>query len=187
MLFELSEEHQMIRQAARDFAQQELLPGVIERDNKQEFPAAQIAQMGELGFMGMMVSPQYGGGGMDTVSYVLAMEEISKVDASASVCMSVNNSLVCWGLESFGSEELKQLYLPALASGQKIGAFCLSEPEAGSDATSARNPPETGLNAKRARIQCALTHGHSPPLLVRAPQRPYRRRTRNLGKLSDPL
>ncbi|MFM8318638.1 MAG: acyl-CoA dehydrogenase [Bacteroidota bacterium] len=138
MLFELSEEHQMIRQAARDFAQAELLPGVIERDNRQEFPAAQIAKMGELGLMGMMVSPQYGGGGMDTVSYVLAMEEISKVDASASVCMSVNNSLVCWGLETFGSEELKQMYLPSLASGQKIGAFCLSEPEAGSDATSQR-------------------------------------------------
>ncbi|MFM7699984.1 MAG: acyl-CoA dehydrogenase family protein, partial [Bacteroidota bacterium] len=138
MLFELTEEHQMIRQAARDFAQAELLPGVIERDNRQEFPAAQIAKMGELGLMGMMVSPQYGGGGMDTVSYVLAMEEISKVDASASVCMSVNNSLVCWGLETFGSEELKQMYLPSLASGQKIGAFCLSEPEAGSDATSQR-------------------------------------------------
>nr|MBM3932498.1 acyl-CoA dehydrogenase family protein [Sphingomonadales bacterium] len=107
MLFELSEEHQMIRQAARDFAQAELLSGVIERDNHQEFPAAQIAKMGELGLMGMMVSPQYGGGGMDMVSYVLAMEEISKVDASASVCMSVNNSLVCWGLEAFGSEELK--------------------------------------------------------------------------------
>ncbi|MFM7747658.1 MAG: acyl-CoA dehydrogenase family protein, partial [Bacteroidota bacterium] len=123
MLFELSEEHQMIRQAARDFAQSELLPGVIERDNRQEFPAAQIAKMGELGLMGMMVSPQYGGGGMDTVSYVLAMEEISKVDASVSVCMSVNNSLVCWGLEKFGNEEQKEKFLVPLATGEKIGAF----------------------------------------------------------------
>jgi len=138
MNFDLSEEHLMIRQAARDFAQQELLAGVIERDSHQQFPAAQIAQMGQLGFMGMMVSPQYGGGGLDTVSYVLAMEEISKVDASASVCMSVNNSLVCWGLETFGSDDLKAQYLPSLASGQAIGAFCLSEPEAGSDATSQR-------------------------------------------------
>jgi alkylation response protein AidB-like acyl-CoA dehydrogenase len=136
MEFKLTEEHEMIRQAARDFAQNELLPGVIERDDKQEFPAEQVKMMGELGFMGMMVSPEYGGGGMDTLSYVLAMEEISKVDASASVVMSVNNSLVCWGLEKFGSEEQKQKYLVPLAKGEKIGAFCLSEPEAGSDATS---------------------------------------------------
>ena len=136
MNFELSEEHLMIRQAARDFAQNELKPGVIERDEHQKFPTEQIKKMGELGFLGMMVSPQYGGGGMDTVSYVLAMEEISKVDASASVVMSVNNSLVCWGLESFGSEEQKQKYLVPLAKGEIIGAFCLSEPEAGSDATS---------------------------------------------------
>lgn len=128
----------MIRQAARDFAQTELLPGVIERDNAQKFPAEQIRKMGELGFMGMMVSPEYGGGGMDTISYVLAMEEISKVDASASVCMSVNNSLVCWGIETYASDELKRKYLPDLAAGRKIGAFCLSEPEAGSDATSQR-------------------------------------------------
>lgn len=126
----------MIQQAARDFAQSELLPGVIERDEKQQFPAEQIKMMGELGFMGMMVDPKYGGSGLDTVSYVLAMEEISKVDASASVVMSVNNSLVCWGLQAFGSEEQKQKYLPRLASGEIIGAFCLSEPEAGSDATS---------------------------------------------------
>jgi alkylation response protein AidB-like acyl-CoA dehydrogenase len=138
MDFNLSEEHLMIRQAARDFAQTELLPGVIERDNEQKFPAEQIRMMGELGLMGMMVSPEYGGGGMDTISYVLAMEEISKVDASASVCMSVNNSLVCWGIETYGSEELKRKYLPDLAAGRKIGAFCLSEPEAGSDATSQR-------------------------------------------------
>ena len=136
MNFELSEEHKMIRDAARDFAQSELLPGVIERDENQAFPHEQIKKMGELGFMGMMVSPEYGGGGMDTVSYVLAMEEISKVDASASVVMSVNNSLVCWGLEKFGNEEQKQKYLKPLASGEIIGAFCLSEPEAGSDATS---------------------------------------------------
>ncbi len=136
MNFELSEEHLMIRQAARDFAQNELKPGVIERDEHQKFPAEQIKKMGELGFLGMMVSPQYGGGGMDTVSYVLAMEEISKVDASASVVMSVNNSLVCWGLENFGTEAQKQKYLVPLAKGEIIGAFCLSEPEAGSDATS---------------------------------------------------
>jgi len=136
MNFTLSEEHLMIRDAARDFTQAELLPGVIERDEKQEFPAQQIKQLGELGFMGMMVSPEYGGSGMDTLSYVLAMEEFSKVDASASVVVSVNNSLVCWGLETFGTEEQKQKYLTRLASGEIIGAFCLSEPEAGSDATS---------------------------------------------------
>ncbi|RZJ34996.1 MAG: acyl-CoA dehydrogenase [Flavobacterium sp.] len=138
MDFNLSEEHLMIQQAARDFAQAELLPGVIERDEKQQFPAEQIKKMGELGFLGMMVDPQYGGSGLDTVSYVLAMEEISKIDASASVVMSVNNSLVCWGLQAFGTEEQKQKYLPRLASGEIIGAFCLSEPEAGSDATSQR-------------------------------------------------
>ncbi len=136
MKFELTEEHLMIQKAARDFAQNELLPGVIERDNEQKFPTEQIKQMGELGFMGMMVDPKYGGSGLDTISYVLAMEEISKVDASASVVMSVNNSLVCWGLEKFGTEEQKEKYLKPLASGQIIGAFCLSEPEAGSDATS---------------------------------------------------
>jgi alkylation response protein AidB-like acyl-CoA dehydrogenase len=136
MNFELSEEHKMIRDAARDFAQNELLPGVIDRDENQAFPHEQIKKMGELGFMGMMVSPEYGGGGMDTVSYVLAMEEISKIDASASVIMSVNNSLVCWGIEKFGNEEQKQKYLKPLALGDIIGAFCLSEPEAGSDATS---------------------------------------------------
>jgi len=136
MDFKLTEEHLMIQQAARDFAQAELLPGVIERDEKQIFPAEQIKKMGELGFMGMMVDPKYGGSGLDTISYVLAMEEISKVDASASVVMSVNNSLVCWGLQAFGSEEQKQKYLTRLATGEIIGAFCLSEPEAGSDATS---------------------------------------------------
>ncbi len=142
MNFELTEEHLAVQQAAREFAQTELLPGVIERDNKQEFPAEQIRKMGELGFMGMMVDPKYNGGGMDTISYVLAMEEISKVDASCSVCMSVNNSLVCWGIEKFGTEEQKEKYLKPLASGQKIGAFCLSEPEAGSDATSQKTTAE---------------------------------------------
>ena len=123
MNFELTEEHLMIQQAARDFAQNELLPGVIERDNKQEFPAEQVKMMGELGFLGMMVSPEYGGSGLDTISYVIAMEEISKVDASASVIMSVNNSLVCWGLEKFGTEEQKRKYLTPLAKGEIIGAF----------------------------------------------------------------
>jgi len=136
MNFELTEEHKMIRDAARDFAQTELLPGVIERDENQSFPTEQIKKLGELGFMGMMVDPKYGGAGMDTISYILAMEEISKVDASCSVVMSVNNSLVCWGLETFGNEEQKEKYLKPLASGEMIGAFCLSEPEAGSDATS---------------------------------------------------
>ena len=136
MNFELSEEHLAVKEAARDFAQNVLKSGVIERDNKQEFPTGQIKELGELGFMGMMVSPEYGGSGMDTLSYVLAMEEISKIDASTSVCMSVNNSLVCWGIEKFGTEAQKQKYLIPLASGKKIGAFCLSEPEAGSDATS---------------------------------------------------
>ena len=136
MNFNLTEEHIMIRDAARDFAKTELLPGVIERDENQTFPAEQIKKLGELGFMGMMVDPNYGGAGMDTISYVLAMEELSKVDASASVVVSVNNSLVCWGLEKYGTEEQKQKYLVPLAKGEIIGAFCLSEPEAGSDATS---------------------------------------------------
>jgi len=138
MNFELTEEHIAVRDAARNFAQTILKPGVIERDNHQTFAHDEIKQLGELGFMGMMVDPAYGGGGMDTVSYALAIEEISKVDASVSVCLSVNNSLVCYGLEKFGTEEQKQKYLVPLATGEKIGAFCLSEPEAGSDATSQR-------------------------------------------------
>ncbi|MEM6524169.1 MAG: acyl-CoA dehydrogenase [Bacteroidota bacterium] len=142
MNFELTEEQLAVKEAARDFAQTELLPGVIERDEEQRFPAEQVSKMGELGFMGMMVSPEYNGGGMDTVSYVLAMEEISKVDASASVCMSVNSSLVCWGIETYGTEEQKKKYLTKLATGEIIGAFCLSEPEAGSDATSQRTTAE---------------------------------------------
>jgi alkylation response protein AidB-like acyl-CoA dehydrogenase len=147
MHFQLSEEHLMIQKAARDFAQTECLPGVIERDEKQQFPKEQIMKLADLGFMGMMVDPKYGGGGMDTISYVLAMEEISKVDASTSVCMSVNNSLVCWGLDTFGNEAQKEKYLTPLAQGKKdgelyIGAFVLSEPEAGSDATSQRTTAE---------------------------------------------
>ena len=147
MLFELSEEHKLIQQAARDFARTECLPGVIERDEKQIFPKEQVMKLGELGFLGMMVDPTYGGSGMDTMSYVLAMEEISKIDASVSVVMSVNNSLVCFGLEAYGTEEQKQKYLVPLAQGRKddelyLGAFLLSEPEAGSDATSQRTTAE---------------------------------------------
>src|SRR3569833_643631 len=138
MYFEFTEEQKMIRDAARDFAQNELKPGVIERDEHQKFPAEQVKMLGELGFLGMMVSPEYGGSGMDAVSYVLAMEELSKVDASASVVVSVNNSLVSYGMEKYGNEDQKQKYLVPLASGKQIGAFCLSEPEAGSDATSQR-------------------------------------------------
>ncbi len=138
MYFDLSEENKAVKDAAREFAQQELLPGVIERDTTMKFPTEQVKRMGEMGFLGMMVSPEYGGGGMDTISYALAMEEISKIDNSCSVIMSVNNSLVCWGLEKMGTEEQKRKYLPKLATGEWIGSFCLSEPEAGSDATSQR-------------------------------------------------
>jgi alkylation response protein AidB-like acyl-CoA dehydrogenase len=173
MDFSLTEEQIMIRDAARDFARTELLPGVIERDEKEEFPAEQIKKMGELGFLGMMVDPKYGGGGMDAISYVLAMEEISKVDASASVVMSVNNSLVCWGLEAYGTEEQKQKYLTKLATGEKLGAFALSEPEAGSDATKQRTTAEDKgdyyllngtknwiTNGKNADIYLVIAHTH---------------------------
>lgn len=142
MDFRLTEEHLAVQEAAREFAQTELLPGVIERDTEGKFPYEQIKKMGDLGFMGMMVDPKYNGGGMDTISYVIAMEELSKIDASASVSMSVNNSLVCWGLEKYGTEEQKQKYLTRLASGEVLGAFCLSEPEAGSDATSQKTSAE---------------------------------------------
>ena len=138
MTFEFTEEQLAVQEAAREFAQKELKPGVIERDSKMIFPTEQVKMMGELGFLGMMTSPEYGGGGMDTMSYVLAMEEISKVDNSCSVIMSVNNSLVCWGIETYGTEAQKKKYLPILASGEWIGSFCLSEPEAGSDATHQR-------------------------------------------------
>jgi alkylation response protein AidB-like acyl-CoA dehydrogenase len=136
MFFSLTEEQIAVREAARDFAQKQLKSGVIERDTKAKYPTEQIQMMKELGFLGMMVSPNYGGGGMDTLSYALAMEEISKIDNSCSVIMSVNNSLVCWGLETYGTEAQKQKYLTKLATGEYIGSFCLSEPEAGSDATS---------------------------------------------------
>lgn len=142
MNFQLTEEQLAVQEAAREFAQTELLPGVIERDTEAKFPKEQVRKMGELGFMGMMVDPKYNGGGMDTISYVVAMEELSKIDASASVSMSVNNSLVCWGLEKYGTEEQKQKYLSRLATGEVLGAFCLSEPEAGSDATSQRTTAE---------------------------------------------
>ncbi|GGI22913.1 acyl-CoA dehydrogenase [Pedobacter mendelii] len=142
MHFELSEEQLMIQQAARDFANQELKPGVIERDEHQKFPAEQVKKLGELGFLGMMVSEKYNGSGLDAISYVLVMEELSKIDASASVVVSVNNSLVCYGLEAYGSEAQKEKYLKPLAAGEKIGAFCLSEPEAGSDATSQQTTAE---------------------------------------------
>ncbi len=138
MIFDLTEEQLAVKEAARDFAQKVLKPGVIERDTHMTYPKEEVRQMAELGFLGMMASPEYGGGGMDTLSYVLAMEEISKVDSSCSVIMSVNNSLVCWGLETYGNAEQKQQYLHKLATGEWIGAFCLSEPEAGSDATSQR-------------------------------------------------
>ncbi len=138
MNFEFTEEQLAVQEAAREFAQKELKPGVIYRDTNKTFATEQVKMMGELGFLGMMVDPQYGGGGMDTVSYVLAMEELSKIDNSCSVLMSVNNSLVCWGLEAYGTEEQKQKYLTKLAMGEWIGAFCLSEPEAGSDATHQR-------------------------------------------------
>lgn len=138
MIFQLTEEQLAVQAAAREFAQKELKPGVIERDRHMTYPKEQVRMMGELGFLGMMSSPEYGGGGMDTLSYVLAMEEISKVDNSCSVIMSVNNSLVCWGLNTFGTHEQKEKYLTKLVTGEWIGAFCLSEPEAGSDATSQR-------------------------------------------------
>lgn len=143
MNFQLTEEHLAVQEAAREFAKTELLPGVIDRDTDAKFPSEQIKKMGELGFMGMMVDPKYNGGGMDTLSYVIAMEELSKIDASASVSMSVNNSLVCWGLEKYGTEAQKEKYLTKLATGEVLGAFCLSEPEAGSDATSQRTTAES--------------------------------------------
>ncbi len=142
MDFNLTEEHLAVKSAAKDFAEQVLKPGVIERDRNSKFPEDEVKQMAEMGFLGMMVSPEYGGNGMDTLSYVLAMEEIAKIDASAAVIMSVNNSLVCFGLEKYGTEEQKQKYLTRLASGEIIGAFCLSEPEAGSDATHQRTTAE---------------------------------------------
>ncbi len=167
MQFNLTEEQQMIQQAARDFAINECLPGVIERDEKQKFPLEQIMKLADLGFMGLMVKPEYGGAGMDTISYAIAIEEISKIDASVSVCMSVNNSLVCWGLETFGTEEQKQKYLTPLAHGKKdgelyIGAFLLSEPEAGSDASSQRTTAvDKGDHYVLNGIKNWITNGNS--------------------------
>lgn len=167
MNFQLTEEHLAVQEAAREFAKTELLPGVIERDTEAKFPYEQIKKMGELGFMGMMVDPSYNGGGMDTLSYVIAMEELSKIDASASVSMSVNNSLVCWGLEKYGSEAQKQKYLTKLATGEVLGAFCLSEPEAGSDATSQRTSAEwTGEHYLLNGTKNWITNGSSASIYL---------------------
>jgi alkylation response protein AidB-like acyl-CoA dehydrogenase len=172
MHFQLSEEHKMIQKAARDFARSECLPGVIERDEHQKFPREQVEKLADLGFMGMMVDPAYGGAGMDTVSYVLAMEEISKIDASVSVCMSVNNSLVCWGIDTYGTHEQKVNYLTPLAQGRKngelhIGAFLLSEPEAGSDATSQRTTAiDKGDHYVLNGVKNWITNGNSASVYV---------------------
>ena len=167
MQFKLSDEQTMVRDAAREFAQTELLPGVIERDELQQFPDNLVKKMGALGFMGIMGSPKYGGSGMDTISYALIMEELSKVDASASVMVSVNNSLVCYGLEQYGSEAQKQKYLPKLTSGEWIGAFCLSEPEAGSDATSqSTTAMDKGDHYLLNGTKNWITHGLSSVILV---------------------
>lgn len=184
MTFELTEEQLAVRDAAREFAQTELLPGVIERDETQTFPKEQIRKMGELGFMGMMVDPKYMGGGMDSVSYVLAMEEISKIDASCSVAMSVNNSLVCWGLEKFGTEEQKQKYLTKLASGEVIGAFCLSEPEAGSDATSQRTSAEDkGDHYLLNGTKNWITNGNSASIYIVMAQTDHAKRHKGINAL----
>ena len=174
MNFTLTDEQQAVRDAARDFAQKQLLPGVIARDRDMIYPTEEVKQMAEMGFLGMMVKPDYGGGGMDTMSYVLALEEISKVDASCAVIMSVNNSLVCWGIEAYGNEEQKQKYLPKLASGEWLGAFCLSEPGAGSDATSQRTTAEEKedhyllngtknwiTNGGKASLQIVMAQSHT--------------------------
>jgi alkylation response protein AidB-like acyl-CoA dehydrogenase len=167
MNFQLTEEHFAVKEAAREFAQTELLPGVIDRDTEARFPKEQVQKMGELGFMGIMVDPKYNGGGMDTLSYVLAMEELSKVDASASVCMSVNNSLVCWGIEKYGSESQKEKYLKRLATGELLGAFCLSEPEAGSDATSQQTSAElSGDNYILNGTKNWITNGSSASIYI---------------------
>ncbi len=189
MHFQLTEEHLMIQKAARDFAVNECLPGVIERDELQKFPKEQVLKLAELGFMGMMVDPQYGGSGMDTMSYVLAMEEISKIDASVSVCMSVNNSLVCYGLQAYGNEAQKKQYLTPLAQGKKnqelyIGAFLLSEPEAGSDATSQRTTAEDKgdyylLNGTKNRI----TNGSSASVYLVMAQTDVARGSKGINTL----
>jgi alkylation response protein AidB-like acyl-CoA dehydrogenase len=167
MDLQLTEEQKMLRQAAREFAQHHLLPGVIERDEHQQFATPQVQQLAELGFMGLMVPPEYGGAGMDTLSYVLAMEEIAKVDASVAVCMSVNNSLVCWGLERYGTEAQKEKYLKPLARGEVLGAFLLSEPEAGSDATSLRTQAvDQGDHYLLTGTKNWITNGNSASIYV---------------------
>lgn len=183
MNFTLTEEHLAVQEAARNFAQTELLPGVIERDTHQKFPMEQIRKMGQLGFMGMMVAPEYNGGGMDSISYVLAMEEISKVDASASVCMSVNNSLVCWGLEKYGLESQKEKYLKKLAA-EGIGAFCLSEPEAGSDATSQRTTAEDkGDHYLLNGTKNWITNGNSADIYIVIAQTDAQKRHKGINAL----
>ncbi|MCC6186354.1 MAG: acyl-CoA dehydrogenase family protein [Chitinophagaceae bacterium] len=187
MNFQLSEEQLAVQAAAREFARTELLPGVIERDEHQKFPTEQIAKLGELGFMGMMVSPEYGGSGMDAVSYVLAMEEISKIDASTSVCMSVNNSLVCWGLETYGNEDQKQKYLTEIASGKAIGAFLLSEPEAGSDATSQRTTAiDMGDHYLVNGIKNWITNGNSATYYIVITQTDIEKGHRGINALIIP-
>lgn len=167
MVFEFTEEQLAVKKAAKEFAQNELLPNVIERDEKQQFPTSQVKMMGDLGFLGMMTDPKYGGGGMDTVSYVLAMEEISKVDASCGVIMSVNNSLVCWGIEGWGTEEQKEKYLTKLATGETLGAFCLSEPEAGSDSTSQKTSAiENGDHYLLNGTKNWITNGNSAGICI---------------------
>lgn len=167
MVFEYTEEQLAVKEAAKEFAQNELLPNVIERDEKQQFPTAQVKMMGDLGFLGMMTDPKYGGGGMDTVSYVLAIEEISKIDASCGVIMSVNNSLVCWGIEEWGTEEQKEKYLTKLATGETLGAFCLSEPEAGSDSTSQKTSAiENGDHYLLNGTKNWITNGNSAGICI---------------------
>jgi alkylation response protein AidB-like acyl-CoA dehydrogenase len=184
MNFELTEEQIMIRQAARDFAQTELKPGVIERDEHQKFPAEQVKMLGELGFLGMMVSPKYGGSGMDAISYVLAMEELSKIDASASVVVSVNNSLVCYGLEKYGNDFQKEKYLVPLAKGEKIGAFCLSEPEAGSDATSQKTTAvDMGDHYLLNGVKNWITNGNSASTYLVIAQTHPEKRHRGINAL----
>ena len=180
MIFTLSEEQVAVKEAARQFAQIDLKPGVIERDSHMKYPTEQVRKMGELGFMGMMVSPEYGGGGMDTMSYVLAMEELSKVDNSCSVIMSVNNSLVCWGIETYGTEEQKRKYLPKIASGETIGSFCLSEPESGSDAAGmkTKRPPAMMPGRLCGRVTSQNTRKGREPRSIAASSRVGSRRSR---------
>ena len=184
MYFELTEEQELVRQTARNFAQTELKPGVIERDEHQIFPAEQVKKLGELGFLGMMVSPEYGGSGMDAVSYVLVMEELSKIDASVSVVVSVNNSLVCYGLEKYGNQFQKEKYLVPLAKGEKIGAFCLSEPEAGSDATSQKTTAiDMGDHYLLNGVKNWITNGNSASIYLVIAQTDAAKRHKGINAL----